>query len=240
MTKRIFLTMLIVILMQILLFDYFDGSKADLTGYMIVSGVPISNKFVVLGTWYMFFSGLSFLSLGYLRQYISGYGVCLMIREKSRVKLGISRIMKLMILIFGLSLIQLLFSIVFAFINNVGQAFFYDDFQSLICIASLYMMSNFVLVFIQMALELYLTEQVSLLLINVYVLFSVTSGGVLLSVQKLTWILYFLIPNFGMYERVHVPESGGISPVLAFMVLTIITIILCVLSCIRLKKMDLT
>ncbi|MGZ9819910.1 hypothetical protein ACXM0N_29045 [Peribacillus simplex] len=55
MTKRIFLTMLIVMLLQILLFDYFDGSKADLTGYMIVSGVPINNKFVLLGTWYMFF-----------------------------------------------------------------------------------------------------------------------------------------------------------------------------------------
>ncbi|WP_347940675.1 DUF2705 family protein [Peribacillus simplex] len=240
MTKRIFLTILIVILLQILLFDYFDGSKADLTGYMIVSGVPINNKFVLVGTWYIFFSMLSSLSLGYLRQYISGYGLYLLIREKSRVKLGISRIMKLMILISGLSLIQLLFSIVFALINNVGEAFFYDDLQSFICIAGLYIMSNFVLIFIQMVLELYLTEQVSLLLINVYALFSVTLGGVLLSVQKLTWILYFLIPNFGMYERVHLPEAGGLSPVLAYMVLTVITIILTVLTYIRLKKMDLT
>ncbi|WP_144553049.1 DUF2705 family protein [Peribacillus simplex] len=240
MTKRIFLTMLIVILLQILLFHYFDGSKADLTGYMIVSGVPISNKFVVLGTWYMFFAGLSFLSLGYLRQYISGYGIYLMIREKSKVKLGFRRIGNLMILISGLSLIQLLFSIVFAYINNVGEAFFYDDFQSFICIAGLYIMSNIVLIFIQMALELHFAEEVSLLLINVYVLFSVTLGGVLLSVQKQTWILYFLIPNFGMYVRVDLPESAGLSPVLAYMVLTVITIILSVLSYIRLKKMDLT
>lgn len=124
MTKRIFLTMLIVMLLQILLFDYFDGSKADLTGYMIVSGVPINNKFVLLGTWYMFFSGLSFFSLGYLRQYISGYGLYLLIREKSRVKLGLRRIGNLMILISGLSLIQFLFSIVFSYINNEDQAFF--------------------------------------------------------------------------------------------------------------------
>ncbi|WP_141995003.1 DUF2705 family protein [Bacillus sp. B4EP4a] len=240
MTKRIFLTMLIVILLQILLFHYFDGSKADLTGYMIVSGVPISNKFVVLGTWYMFFAGLSFLSLGYLRQYISGYGIYLMIREKSKVKLGFRRIGNLMNLISGLSLIQLLFSIVFAYINNEDQAFFYEDIKSFIFIVGLYIMSNFVLIFIQMALELYLTEQVSLLMINVYVLFSVTLGGVLLSVQKQTWILYFLIPNFGMYVRVDLPESAGLSPVLAYMVLTVITIILSVLSYIRLKKMDLT
>ncbi|MFS0766116.1 DUF2705 family protein [Peribacillus phoenicis] len=239
MTKRIFITMLIVILLQIFLFDYFDGSKADLTGYMIVSGVPISNKFVVLGTWYMFFSGLSFLSLGYLRQYISGYGVYLMIREKSRVKLGFRRIVNLMILISGLSIIQLLFSIVFAFINNVDQAFFYDNFQSLICIAGLYMMSNFVLIFIQMALELHFTEEVSLLLINVYVLFSVTLGGVLLSTQKLTWILYFLLPNFGMYVRSDVLETGGISTVNAYIVLNVMTIILTVLTYRRLKKIDL-
>ncbi|PJN87838.1 hypothetical protein [Bacillus sp. mrc49] len=72
----------------------------------------------------MFFSGLSFWSMGYLRQYISGYGVYLMIREKSRVKLGFSRIGSLMILIFGLSFIRFLFSIVFAFITNEEQAFF--------------------------------------------------------------------------------------------------------------------
>ncbi|MCM3675305.1 MULTISPECIES: DUF2705 family protein [Peribacillus] len=239
MTKRIFSTMLLVISLQIFLFNYFDGSKADLTGFMIVSGVPINNKFVLLGTWYIFFSMLSFLSLGYLRQYISDYGLYQMIRENSRVRLGISRIMKLMILISGLSLIQLLVSIVFAYINNVDQAFFYHDFHSFICIAGLYIMSNFVLIFIQMALELHFTEEVSLLLINVYVLFSVTLGGVLLSVQKLTWILYFLIPNFGMFERVYLPESGGLSPVLAYMVLTVIIMILSVLSFIRLKKMDL-
>ncbi|MFE4708442.1 DUF2705 family protein [Peribacillus simplex] len=240
MTKRIFLTMLIVMLLQILLFDYFDGSKADLTGYMIVSGVPINNKFVVLGTWYMFFAGLSFLSLGYLRQYISGYGIYLMIREKSKVKLGFRRIGYLMILISGLSLIQLLFSIVFAYINNEDQALFYEDIKSFIFIVGLYIMSNIVLIFIQMALELHFAEEVSLLLINVYVLFSVTLGGVLLSAQKLTWVLYFLLPNFGMYERVYLPEAGGLSLALAYMVLTIITIILCVLSFIRLKKMDLT
>ncbi|CAH0185090.1 DUF2705 family protein [Peribacillus simplex] len=239
MTNRIFLTMLFVISLQIFLFNHFDGSKADLTGFMIVSGVPINNKFVLLGAWYIFFSMVSFLSLGYLRQYISGYGIYLMIREKSKVRLGISRITKLMILISGLSLFQLLVSIVFAYINNEDQAFFYHDFQSFICIAGLYIMSNFVLIFIQMALELYLTEQVSLLLINVYVLFSVTLGGVLLSVQKLTWILYFLIPNFGMYVRVDLPESVGLSPVIAYMVLTVIIIILSVLSFIRLKKMDL-
>lgn len=239
MTKRIFLTMLIVILLQIFLFHYFDGSKADLTGYMIVSGVPISNKFVLLGTWYMFFSGLSFLSLGYLRQYISGYGVYLMIREKSKVKLGFGRIVNLMFLISGLSLIQLLFSIVFAFINNVDQSIFYQDFQSFICIAGLYMMSNIVLIFIQMALELHFPEEVSLLLVNVYVLFSVTLGGVLLSAQKLTWILYFLLPNFGMYVRMDVLEVGGISPVIAYIVLTVMTIILTVLTYIRLKKIDL-
>ncbi|WP_342603254.1 DUF2705 family protein [Peribacillus sp. FSL E2-0159] len=239
MTKRIFLTMLIVMLLQILLFDYFDGSKADLTGYMIVSGVPINNKFVLLGTWYMFFSGLSFFSLGYLRQYISGYGLYLLIREKSRVKLGLRRIGNLMILISGLSLIQFLFSIVFSYINNEDQAFFYDDVHSFIWIAGLYMMSNIVLVFIQMALELHFAEEVSLLLINVYVLFSVTLGGVLLSAQKLTWVLYFLLPNFGMYLRLDVLEAGGISPVIAYIVLTVITIILTVLTYIRLKKIDL-
>ncbi|MGM0889498.1 MAG: DUF2705 family protein [Bacillota bacterium] len=240
MTKRIFLTMLLVISLQIFLFNHFDGSKADLTGFLIVSGVPINNEFVLLGTWYMFFSGLSLLSLGYLRQYISSYGVYLMIREKSRVKLGISRIVKLMILISGLSLIQVLASIIFAYLTNEDHAFFYHDLQSFICITGLYIMTNFVLIFIQMALELYLTEQVSLLVINVYVLFSVTLGGVLLSVQKLTWILYFLIPNFGMYERVDLPESAGLSPVIAFMILTVISIIISALSYIRLKKMDLT
>ncbi|KWW20429.1 MULTISPECIES: DUF2705 family protein [Peribacillus] len=239
MTKRIFLLMLIIILLQILLFDYFDGSIADLTGYMIVSGVPVSNKFVVLGTWYMFFAGLSFLSLGYMRKYISGYGVYLMIREKSRVKLGFRRIGNLMILIFGLSSIQFLFSIVFAFITNEEQAFFYDDFQSFIWIASLYMLSNFVLIFIQMALQLHVTEEVALLLTNVYVLVSVTLGGVLLSAQKLTWLLYFLVPNFGMYVRSDVLEMGGISAVHAYIVLTVMTLILTVLTYGRLKKIDL-
>lgn len=56
------------------------------------------------------------------------------------------------------------------------------------------MMSNIVLIYFQMALELRFTEEVSLLLVNVYVLFSVTLGGVLLSAQKLTWILYFCFP----------------------------------------------
>lgn len=101
------------------------------------------------------------------------------------------------------------------------------------------MMSNIVLVFIQMALELHFAEEVSLLLINVYVLFSVTLGGVLLSAQKLTWVLYFLLPNFGMYLRLDVLEAGGISPVIAYIVLTVITIILTVLTYIRLKKIDL-
>ncbi|WP_285769018.1 DUF2705 family protein [Peribacillus sp. SI8-4] len=239
MTKRIFLTMLIVILLQILLFDHFDGSIADLTGYMIVSGVPISNKFVLLGTWYMFFAGLSFLSLGYMRKYISGYGVYLMIREKSRVKLGFRRIGNLLILISGLSIIQFFVSIIFAYITNEDQAFFYDDVHSFFWIAGLYMMSNFVLIFIQMALELHATEEVALLLVNVYVLFSVTLGGVLLSTQKLTWILYFLVPNFGMYVRSDVLETGGISPVQAYIVLTLMTIILTVLTYGRLKKIDL-
>ncbi|MFE0507538.1 DUF2705 family protein, partial [Peribacillus butanolivorans] len=211
-------------------------------GLMIVNGVPVNSKLVIFGTWYIFISVLSFLSLGYLRQYISGYGMYLMIREKSRVKLGIRRIANLMILISVLSLIQLLFSIIFAFINNSDQAFFYHDFQSFICIVGLYIMSNFVLIFIQMVLELHFTEEVSLLVINVYVLISVTLGGVLLSVQKLTWILYFLIPNFGMYIRVDLPESGplGLSPVIAYMVLTIVTFILSALLYIRLKKIDLT
>ena len=239
MTKRIFLTMLIVILLQILLFDYFDGSKADLTGYMIVSGVPIDNNFVLLGTWYMFFAGLSFLSLGFMRKYMTGYGVYLMIREKSRVKLGFRRIRSLMILISGLSFIQFLFSVVFAFITNEEQAFFYDDFQSFIWIAGLYMLSNFVLIFIQMALELHVTEEVALLLTNVYVLVSVTLGGVLLSAQKLTWLLYFLVPNFGMYVRSDVLEMGGISAVHAYIVLTVMTLILTVLTYGRLKKIDL-
>jgi len=72
------------------------------------------------------------------------------------------------------------------------------------------------------------------------VLFSVTLGGVILSVQKLTWILYFLIPNFGMYVRVDLPESAGLSPVIAYMILTVISIIICAISYTRLKKMDLT
>ena len=176
--------------------------------------------------------------MGYLRQSISGYGVYQMIREKSRVKLGFSRIGSLMILIFGLSFIRFLFSIVFAFITNEEQAFFYDEVHSLIWITGLYLMSNFVLIFIQMALELHVTEEVALLLTNVYLLVSVTLGGVLLSAQKLTWLLYFLVPNFGMYVRSDVLERGGTSAVHAYIVLTVMTLILTVLTYGRLKKID--
>lgn len=101
------------------------------------------------------------------------------------------------------------------------------------------MMSSIFLISTQMALELHFTEEVSLLLINVYVLFSVTLGGVLLSTQKLTWILYFLLPNFAMYVRSDVLETGGISTVNAYIVLTVMTIILTVLTYRRLKKIDL-
>lgn len=241
MNKRYsFIMIIIVMALQIFLFNYFDDSRVDLTGFMILSGIYPNNTLLLFGTWYIFIAALTFGSLGFVKRYISGYGIYQIVREKARVKIGFRRVAALLTSIAGLSLLQVIFSVLFAIFTGTDQMMFAGNFEEFFILLGLYVLSNTTIVFIQMVLELYFSEQIALLTINIYVLFSVSLGGVLLTTQKMTWLLYLLIPNVGMYERSNLEESAlqAISPNIAYLVLFLLLIILSMVSYRKLRNMD--
>ncbi|WP_042354099.1 DUF2705 family protein [Bacillus rubiinfantis] len=241
MRKLIYFTIfLIVVLVQNNLMYQRNPEYADMSGFMVLGGLYPDKLYFEIAIWYLFFAALSFSFIGYVRDFISGYGIYTMIRGESRGKLLFVRIAKLFFIIFSLCCIQILVSIIFSYLVDSRQAVFFHQPLSLLKILFLYILSMIVLIYIQVALELWFSEQIALLIINIYVLASVSIAGLIFSSGANTIIIYWLIPNFGMYQRTDLANivSNSISSTNAVVILLFAFILLSLGVAKRVKKFD--
>jgi hypothetical protein len=233
------ITVIVIILIQIFLSFYWDSGSADITGFMFLSGLYPGEHYVLQAVWYLFFAGISFSSMGYFRKYVTEIGLYVMIRENSRVKIIVIRTMKLFMMIAIFCFIQLVLSSIISYTMGVEQAFFVNHISAFLKIVFLYVLSIFVVIYFQVALELWFTEQVALLASNMYVLVSVSLGGILLTSGKHTWFLYFLLPNFGMYQRTNLSKLHyGVSPTFAACILLSVIALLFFIIGRKMKETD--
>ncbi|MFD2616033.1 DUF2705 family protein [Terrilactibacillus laevilacticus] len=201
MKREYYIAVLIVIFIQLFCYYQWDSASIDTTGLVILGGLEGHYKYLLLATWYLFFASISFSFIGYMRSYLVGHGIYVLIREKRKIKIPLKRFCHIFFFITLYCFIQVMVSIIFGYFSDMNQKSVHINLTMFITSFLLYIMTLFVLICFQITLELWLSEPVALLVTNIYILGSIIFGGIILQEGKGYSLLYLLISNFSMIKR---------------------------------------
>ena len=215
------------------LYRFNEGNSS----YFVFNGVDVSNNYSLLVMWYLFFAVISFSTMGYVRQFLTKYGILLVTREHKKIKLSFKQLGRLTLFIIMMCTIQISLATVCSLVL----------FEETFSIANgwwltmlLYIMTIVTLIYIQQLLELFLNETVALLIINSYVILSVILGGILIETGESLAGIYFLIPNFSMFYRIEAVTnvSSYLSYGSMFSILISLLVVLCMGMYYKFKALD--
>lgn len=221
--------------------EMFTGVYRDwLPPFFFLLGVEPVTIYRVFTMWYIFFVCLSLFFSGNISEKLNGFGKYMLIRNYSKTKILLDQYLSIALKLLGFIVFQIL---VFYIMVSVLQrsldltATFLQIGQALL----VYFLTFLTLFLVQMVLELYVSPQTSLLVVNMYVVFSVLLAGVLFKFERMQPLLYFLLPNFAMALRTDIrnPVDFTIHYLPAFCVLIILLSVVVVLSIQRIKSKDL-
>lgn len=203
--KKLFIFVLLSILIQSYLIYKSDMLYSSLP---FTDGVPISPSFVIINryliNWYLPVVAISFYISGYMEESLSKYGKFLIVRSYSKTLWVLNQFSKLVINLFLFASFQLISFWVGPFLE------IRYSFDHLILLISLYYLTLLTLFCIQIYLELFLSQQLSLLIVNGYIILSIVISSSFSNGKTGGLLNYFLLPNFGMGLK------NGLSSVNAF------------------------
>ncbi|WP_047980205.1 DUF2705 family protein [Ornithinibacillus contaminans] len=207
-------------------------------------GVPFfnSNQFELklLLYWFLPIVGLSFYFSGYIKDVLRTYGEMILLRNYSKVKWIIKRYFNMVIIVTIFTVSQISVSYI---VSSLGGHYHFVgviEFLKLIIAYYLFLVTIFT---IQLFLELYVSPQVSQMMVSIYIVLSIILTKQLFSLKIPGIVYYILLPTLGMGLR------NGVSSVLndqpkiinfwtGVFILLIIKGIVIYFSVVRLKKMD--
>lgn len=239
MTKFQFIGVFFAIGLQFISTSSLGAKLLDSTGMMVLGGVPKNNQYILLAIWYIVPAAITFLFMGYFKQFVNEYGIYILSRGSTRINLGFRRNLKVIYITFGVVLSHILVSCLLSWFLG-ARGYFIGNGQLFFKMLLLYSFSIAVLALLQMTIELWVSPQVALLCTNIFLLSSVILGGLILDEGKNLWMLFLFFPNLGMLFRVDLlmKLSGPMFFLKATACLVIYLIGLVAMTELRIKKMD--
>ncbi|MFE8065315.1 DUF2705 family protein [Priestia megaterium] len=237
-SKRIFICVIFIIIIQSILLSNIDVVEFPVTfldGIPITSSFALENRFLLL--WYLPVIAISFYFSGYMSDMLRTYGKVVIVRNYSKSMWVIKQYLSMIKIL----LVFVLCQIGAFYFSTLGNSIFSSD--EIIKLIIVYFFTLNTLFCIQTFLELYISPQVSQLIINLYIIFSILITKALYFISAPKLLYYFLLPNYGMGFKIGVGKHTEFQTHIlqywsCFIVLIIIQITIWILSIFRLKKMD--
>lgn len=191
---RLLIFVFLTIILQVFLMENFLGVSLQypfLLGVPISSNIQMNHQFLIY--WYLPIAALTFYFSDFVNQAFQKKGILKIIRNYDVKKW----VLKRFLFIACILLIYILFQVVlFSSINSYKQSISIDQF--LLLLNYFFMLLS--LIGLQMVLELTFSSKIAILCINIYIV-----GSILLTQEiyvndwsNLYFIVYFMIPNYGM------------------------------------------
>lgn len=184
-----------------MLVQSFIISKSDFlySGLPFTDGVPLSASFVVINryllNWYFPVIAISFYISGFMGESLSKYGKLLIVRNYSKTLWILKEFQWLALNLLLFVVVQFL---IFWFGPFPESSNSFWDVSRLIL---MYYLTLFTLFCIQLLLELFMSQQISLLILNSYIIISIILSSSLPSTKFVAALNYMFLPNFGMGFR---------------------------------------
>ena len=238
--KRLFLFVILTIIVQVITINNFN---AIYTSFPFLDGVPITSSYALENQyfiyWYLPIVGMSFYFSGYLSDELQTYGKILFTRNYSRKKWVIKRYLSLIIVLSLFIIVQL---ISFNFLLE-DTSFIILSQEKIIILLVMYFLTLLTLFSIQLLLELYMTPQLSQLVINAYIVVSVLITKQLFTIGAPKFIYYFFLPNYGMGFKTNssnIPQFQNevVNYTIGFLILLILLASVLLFTIAKVKKMD--
>jgi hypothetical protein len=194
--KKAFLLVLLTIIMQRIIIS---NSSLEYNIFPFLNGVPIVSKITIhnlyLIQWYLpIFFIISYFT-GELHELINGYRIYMVIRNYSKIKLLSNTIIK----IYGILLIFLFFQLGIFSINSTE--FKSLSIKAVILMILMYYFTFTLLILIQFFMEYFFAPQVANLIVNIYIISSITFTNLFTTNNSMKVINYFLLPNYALGFR---------------------------------------
>jgi Protein of unknown function (DUF2705) len=211
------------------------------SAFTFLLGVQPETEYIIFMFWYLVFVSISFYFLGDISESLSGYGKYVLIRNYNKVKWIMIRYGSVAIRLLGFVLLHSIISLLITFILGKGQGPFLDGIIMVTKAIFIYYLTLLVLLSFQMLLELYINPQISMLIVNMYVVFSVLLAGLFFTYHKGELLLYALIPNYSMGLRLDIMSDSSfiIYYPTAMVILLVIMAVILVFSKQKITEKDL-
>jgi hypothetical protein len=189
----------------------------------LYKGLPLYLDYIKIPVYYFWFACISFYFVGVIEDYLSGYGVLLIVRNYSLPKLVLRLFSKVFIELNAIVSFQF---VIYIFISVITKKSILE-FSMIEFIKSyiIYILTIYLLILIQLLLEMYVKAQVAMLITNVYAVSSILIGSMLFEIEKGYIFLYLLIPNFAMAARTTIFNQNSFSIYLPSVIVLISIII---------------
>ncbi|RLQ94885.1 DUF2705 family protein [Falsibacillus albus] len=190
--KGMFILVLLVMVMQAFLINKFNLLHTRLP---VLDGVPVvpsaGMEYRYLLNWYLPVIGISFYFSGYLSQMMTVYGTPFFIRNYSKFRWVLKQY-------YSIALSLLLFVVIQMLIGLVWEHSAGIQWMSALKMTFIYYLTLLVLISFQTFLDLFVQSELSVVLVNLYLVFSVLGFRWLSSLDESINLTYLLIPNYGM------------------------------------------
>lgn len=166
---------------------------------LILNGAYAGDDYLGIVLWCFWFTCVSFYFLGTIEDYFEGFGLYELVRNGKRHEVLLKRYLSVGVQLFIIILLQMLIvgllSVIFK--GEIGEI----EYKQFIISFIMYYMTIYELILIQLLFEMYMKSQIAMLVLNIYVVISISLAGVLFECKKANMILYILVPNFAMAQR---------------------------------------
>jgi hypothetical protein len=191
---------------------------------------------------YILFSCYSLFFYSLTEEYITNYGYFIIVREKSKKKFFFRLTKRLINYIITIELVKIILYLVIALFIYKSCTIDIIKFLKYVIIT---LLSYFVLLFIQMVIEIYFTSQISIIITMICYLLSLINGALLINYFQYinskigAFINLLLIPNFLMNSRVKIIiDNLNISYYFLILFLILLIIILYLIFSTKFTKKD--
>lgn len=168
----------------------------------LYAGVPFDGNWYVVLLNYFLFSGYCFFVFKKNDNYVNGYGVYIVLRVQSKMKIIIKIIINTIYYVFIFELIKLcIYALVLLVIR---EQLFIEDYFIFINMFWINICLFFLFLFVQIILELFFDSKIALVLIQICYLLLLSLGNVIRLVIGDSYLNLLILPNVVMYERLKV------------------------------------
>ncbi|WP_404819672.1 DUF2705 family protein [Sutcliffiella horikoshii] len=195
-SKYSLVLMMVLLTIYSILWAFLNRDESLLVLY---GGVPFDGEWYVYLLNYFMFSGYVFFVFKKNDNYVNGYGIYVVLRFQSKMKIIIRIIINTMYYVFIFELFKLcIYTIVLLVIN---KQVFIENYFTFINMISINLFLLFLFLFVQIILELFWDSKIALVLMQSSYLLLLSLGSVVRMVIGDSYLNLLILPNVLMYER---------------------------------------